>query len=80
MKMAPPKFGSVRPVSPVKPVKPGKGKPKIDFGGKPKKGDFDIPNPRILKPTPKMPGIIGMAKGGTAKKGMSKGGMTKGKK
>lgn len=62
MKMAPPKSGTIKttmpikPVSPVKPVKPGKDKPKIDFGGGP-------------KPTPKMPGIRGMAKGGSASKG-----------
>ena len=76
-----------KPIKPIKPGpgKPGRGKPEIDFGGKPKKeGGFeltnpskpvnprkpDIPNPRMPKPPlPKMPGIRGMAKGGSASKG-----------
>lgn len=59
------------PGKPVKPGKPGRGKPEIDFGGKPKKGGFELTNPS--KPAkPKMPGIIGMAKGGSASKGKKK--------
>jgi hypothetical protein len=79
VKPLPPVLPNPKPGKPVKPGKPGRGKPEIDFGGKPKKGGFEltnpskpanprIPNPRMPKPEP-IYRTQGMAKGGSASKG-----------